>query len=427
MTAPSVPPPWINPAFRLVEADRTWDWPAMDALAIRIGNGVPEHGRIAVAGRSVAAVLGALVAADRKGIEVVLLRSGMTGLTAQASHLVEADGRLTKLGPPVATVEGFAVLIATSGTSGEPKLVRHDFRRLLGRIAGKGGEGVRWLLTYEPTGFGGLQVILAAVAAGALLVAAPGRDAAAMAALAIGHDVSHVSGTPSFWRSFLMTLGDRRPPLRVITLGGETADQAVLDHLADAYPSAHIGHLYASTEAGALFMVRDRQAGFPKDWLETGVEGVELRVRGGILEIRSPRAMTGFADGTDSIRTSDGWLVTGDLVEVVEDRVLFAGRADGLVNVGGVKVNPERAERLIQSLPGVRDARVSAAPNPVTGAVLTAEVVAEPDADRDALKQAIGDTATASLSAAERPRLITFVDRLALAPSGKKIRTMGLS
>ena len=76
-------------------------------------------------------------------------------------------------------------------------------------------------------------------------------------------------------------------------------DQSTLDQLARAFPQARLIHIYASTEAGALFAVRDKLAGFPAAWLETGVEGTQLRIRAGMLEILSPRAMKGYVGSSE--------------------------------------------------------------------------------------------------------------------------------
>lgn len=423
MTLPA--PHWANPSFRLIEGDRTVAWSDLAAFAARLAPTLPPEGRVAVDGRSVATVIGALIAAELARVELVLLRRGLPR-TADAHYLIEPDGRLSKLGPPVHTARDFAVLMPTSGTTGEPKLVRHDFIRLIGRVSGrsvKGGPEVRWLLTYEPTGFGGLQVILSAIAAGGALITAQGADPAALAGVAVTHGATHVSATPSCWRTLLMALPDPPPPFHVVTLGGEAADQPLLDRLAARFPAAHLGHLYASTEGGALFLVRDGKAGFPADWLENGIDGIRLRIRAGVLEVRSPRAMIDYVNRNEQPFTDDGWVITGDLVELAGDRVLFVGRSDGMVNVGGVKVNPQRVEQVLLEVPGVLDATVVAVANPVTGQLLTAAVVPAAGIDTEALKVSIHHHTATRLQPAERPRAIDCVPCLPVAASGKKLRS----
>lgn len=386
-------PAWVDPRFRLIEDGRACDWRELAAMA---GAFVPADGRVEAMGTSAATVIAALAAAEASGAELFLRRRS------------EGDP------PPSTPPDGFAVVLQTSGTTGAPKPVRHRFDRLCGRLRGTSDPEVRWLLTYEPASFAGLQVILTAAAAGAALVSAPGAPVPALADAAASAAVTHVSATPSFWRALLVAGFAMLPGLRGITLGGEAADQPLLDRLAESCPDARIRHIYASTEAGALFAVTDGRAGFPAAWLDDGVEDVRLRVTGGVLEVLSPRAM---AEG------GSGWLETGDLVEVVGDRVVFVGRADGRINVGGVKVSPERAERCLLAVPGVADALVEPAPSPIVGHILTATVVPRPGADEAVLRVALRD-ATAALEPAARPRVIRFAPALPLSGAGKKRRGM---
>ncbi|WP_434623009.1 AMP-binding protein [Azospirillum sp. B2RO_4] len=383
-------PDWIHPAFRLIEGEDVFGWAEISALPAPAG-GIVQADRPS-------RVLAALAAAEAAGQGLLLARGS-----------VGTDG--WQCG------QGFSVSLESSGTTGTPKRLRHDFARLRGRLRGVAEEGARWLLTYDPGAFAGLQVMLTAAAAGAVLVAVPNSGRVTIAALAQAarqHAVTHVSGTPSFWRAFLMALGNQELPLAAVTLGGEAADQPLLDRLAERFPHARLRHIYASTEAGALFAVADGRAGFPAAWLDHAPDGLELRIADGVLEVRSPRAAPGAVD-------ADGWLSTGDLVERRDDRVLFAGRLDGLVNVGGVKVSPEAVERRLLAVDGVADAAVVAVPSPITGHLLTATIVPVPGAGEAALRASLR-AATADLPPAARPRALTFADHIPLSAAGKKSR-----
>lgn len=364
--------------------------------------------RVVEDGGMVAAMLAALAEGERANHPVLLPRRGLPEIIAEE--------------------DGFAVVLETSGTTGPPKRARHSPERLRGRVRPASDGAARWLLTYDPASFAGLQVIITAALSGANLVVggvvgAGGADVASLARLASDERVTHVSGTPSFWRGFLLAHPRPLPPLKALTLGGEAVDQGLLDHLRAAFPDAAIRHIYASTEAGALFSVADGRAGFPALWLERGVDGAELAVREGTLRVRTPRAMLGYGDAEVSGPAFDdeGWFDTGDLVEIMGDRALFRGRADGRVNVGGVKVRPEETEALILAVEGVADALVVATPSPLVGHLLTATIVPAPNADTESLGRAVR-AAVAGLPPAARPRVVTFADAIALTGSGKKSR-----
>lgn len=200
------------------------------------------------------------------------------------------------------------------------------------------------------------------------------------------------------------------------------ADQATIDRLRARFPYAGVSHIYASTEAGALFSVRDGRAGFPSHWLDDGVEGTLLRIRDGVLEVKSPRSMLGYLNQSSSSEQSDGWLNTGDRVELVGDRVYFRGRQDLVINVGGGKVMPEEVESALLDVPGVLDLRAYPVANPITGFVVGLEVVTAPATNTDQLRQQILAVARQSLLPYKVPRLIRFVDALKCDLSGKKSR-----
>ena len=314
------------------------------------------------------------------------------------------------------------ICLMTSGTTGEPKIVAHTLERLASRAvaAGASAPESRWLLTYQPTSFAGLQVILTAASTGGAIVVASHREPGAWFDAARAHGVTHVSGTPTFWRSLLMVAEPGSlPSLRQATLGGESIDQPTLDRIRHAFPQSRITHIYASTEAGVVFSVNDGRAGFPASWLDSVVQGVELRARDGILEVRTPRSMLGYLS-RHSAALSDGWLSTGDRVEVSAERVHFLGREDDVINVGGAKVRPRVVESFLLGLAGVAEARVFGCPNPITGHVVAAEVVVDRGIDQNALRARLLRACQAELAAHQVPRVLRFVDSVAVAASGKK-------
>ena len=99
-----------------------------------------------------------------------------------------------------------------------------------------------------------------------------------------------------------------------------------------------MGHAYASTEAGVGFEVTDGLEGFPAAYLDRAGP-VEMKIVDGTLRIRSPRAASRYVGGELAL-VEDGWVDTGDMVERRGDRCYFAGRRGGIINVGGLKINP---------------------------------------------------------------------------------------
>lgn len=400
-----------------------------ELLAERLKSTRPR--RVALCSAQVDVVVAALTACEAVGVELMLLRrmpdADTTLVAWEVDAVLREDLSLVKTG---ATGEGsseFAILLTTSGTTGAPKVARHSLQRLLGRVSlpNVGGTPPTWLLTYHPASFAGLQVTLASLAGGGTLVSSARGSVADLAAVALAGGVTHISATPTFWRAFLMALGPAAShlPLRQATLGGEAVDQAILDRLATVFPAAGIAHIYASTEAGALFAVRDRRAGFPSRWLDEMVDEVSLRIKDGILEVQSPRAMRGYLSGTglDPL-TDDGWLNTRDKVVLRGDRVLFLGRQDSVINVGGANVSPDEVEAVLLRASGVIDARVSGIRNPLSGHVVCAELVLDSGYDPDSTRREVLALARRELEPYQVPRLVQIVKSIEYSESGKKCR-----
>jgi acyl-CoA synthetase (AMP-forming)/AMP-acid ligase II len=317
------------------------------------------------------------------------------------------------------------VLLMTSGTTGVPKIAAHTLDKLLDRIRAtssvESNVGGRWLLTYQPTGFAGLQVILTACLTSGSVVIPSDRTPGEFAEAVERHAVTHISGTATFWRSFLLAGGGTSPgSLRQITLGGEAVDQALLDRLAGAFPGTRITQIYASTEGGALFAVHDQREGFPAAWLDQGVQGSRLRVIDEELQVQSPRKMLGYASGQASPIGTDGWLSTGDLVRVDADRVRFVGRRDALINIAGSKVFPNEIETFLLSLPGITEAKVRGVPSPITGQAVLAEIVVEKGTDSEPVRLATMQSCRSRLARHKVPSMIRVLPAIEVSPSGKK-------
>lgn len=306
---------------------------------------------------------------------------------------------------------GGALVILTTGTTGRPKAARHTWERLFAQV--REAPPRRWLLCYPLNHFAGITVVAHVVAAGGTLVVPGSRGMAEMAEAASRHGVDAISATPTFWRLFadpLRSATAEHPFSGQITLGGEPVPQQLLDRLRGLFPDAAIRHVYATTELGSCFSVSDGRAGFPVDYLHRSVGNVTLRVEEGELLVQAPHRMTGYADGRDS---GEGeWVATGDMVEVVEDRVLFRGRRTEVINVGGVKVFPQRIEETILRVPGVQAVRVLGQENPVTGQLVAARVELAPGAEEAQVVSAVREACRAGLSRYEAPRLIEVVERL---------------
>jgi acyl-coenzyme A synthetase/AMP-(fatty) acid ligase len=195
------------------------------------------------------------------------------------------------------------------------------------------------------------------------------------------------------------------------------------------YPDALIAHAFASTEAGVAFDVNDGLAGFPLSFIDQPTGAIELKVIDHTLRIRSGRNAARYLGAAPSVLVSDdGYVDTGDMVELVDGRYYFRGRVGGVINVGGLKVYPEEVESVLNADPRVRMSLVRARRNPITGAVVVADVVlANPDSaagpeSPEALKSDLIEACRRTLAAHKVPAILRFVPSLEFTAAGKLVR-----
>jgi acyl-CoA synthetase (AMP-forming)/AMP-acid ligase II len=324
-------------------------------------------------------------------------------------------------------------VLVTSGTTGVPKMVRHDLASLTAPMhtLSPADGAVVWGTFYDIRRYGGLQIFLRAVLGGASLVLSTADEPVAdhLARLA-RYCVTHLSGTPSQWRRALMNPAIRKIAPRYVRLSGEIADQAILDSLRAAFPQAAIGHAYASTEAGVAFDVNDGFAGFPAAYVGAVRDGVEMRVVDGSLRIRSPRTACGYVGTERPLADAGGFVDTGDIVERRGDRYYFAGRKGGIINIGGLKVHPEEIEAVINRHPQVRMSLVRGKQSPITGSIVVADVVLTPErqgagARQIEVKNDILKLCREALPRHKVPAAISFVPALEVGATGKLARRQG--
>jgi len=108
-------------------------------------------------------------------------------------------------------------------------------------------------------------------------------------------------------------------------------------------------------------------------FVKIGGEGFETKIVDNTLWIRATSAMLGYLNAPSPF-DAEGWMNTGDEVEVDGEYIRFLGRRSEVINVGGEKVYPIEIEDVLMEMPNVRDVTVHGQPNPLTGQMVVARV-----------------------------------------------------
>jgi O-succinylbenzoic acid--CoA ligase len=356
---------------------------------------------------------------------------------ARPTHLLDAGGR-TRLAEGAPAEAGLAAVVATSGTSGAPKVVELGadavrWSALATSAALEAGPGDRWLCCLPLHGVAGLAVVARAWHTGAPVEVQERFDPAAVRAAA--GRATLVSLVPAMLGR-LLAAGDEAARFRRVLLGGGPIPAALA---ADASArGVAVVRTYGLTETFGG-MVHD---GHPLDGAEvrlwttdgapSGVRpgspsgGSEDEVPEGVVLVRGPMLFRRYRG--DPARTAaalgGGWLRTGDLGRLGPGgRLTILGRADDLVISGGVNVHPDEVEAVLALHPEVAEAAVAGRPDPEWGQRVAAFVVPRDPASPPTLAE-LRAFVRERLAAAKAPRELVLVPALPRSPSGKLLRRL---
>ena len=294
--------------------------------------------------------------------------------------------------------DGDALVVATSGTTGEPKaaVLTHDAVAASAwatsaRLA-VDPERDRWLACLPLAHVGGLAVVTRALVTRTPVTVHDGFDAAAVTAAAAA-GCTLVSLVPTALR--------RIDPaaFRTVVVGGSAMPPTLP-------PNAVATYGMTETGSGVVY------DGVPLD-------GVDLRVVDGEIQLRAPMLLRAYRDGRDP-KDADGWFPTGDAGtwDEAAGRLTVHGRRGSLIVTGGENVWPAAVERALARHPAVAEVAVVGRPDPEWGQRVVALVVPADPAAPPSL-ESLRATARAELPAYAAPREVELVRSLPRTASGK--------
>lgn len=317
------------------------------------------------------------------------------------------------------------LVLFTSGSSGKPKAVVHDFSKLLEKFytIRPGLITLNFLLFDH---WGGLNTLLHGLSNSCLIIIPEKRTPEYICKLIQDYKVELLPTTPSFINTLLISKAYKSydlSSLKLITYGAEPMSQMALTSLRVNFPKVDLRQTYGMIELGVL-RVKSKSA--DSLWVKLGGEGYAIRVVDDILQIRADAAMLGYINA-DSPFTEDGYLITGDLVETDGDWVRILGRKSDIINVGGQKVYPAEVEAVLLNCPQVADVIVYGESNPLLGKIVCANIVLiEGASDKEARSQ-IRKFCNQILQPFMVPTKFLFVDEIAQSSRLKRVRTNDLA
>ncbi|MGA3324796.1 MAG: AMP-binding protein [Terriglobia bacterium] len=262
------------------------------------------------------------------------------------------------------------LVLFSSGSTGESKAALHDFARLLDKFKTP-RRGMVTLTFLMIDHIGGINTLFHVLSNAGTVVVSPSRDPHVVCATIAAQKVELLPTSPTFLNLLVLSEAYKHydlSSLKLITYGTEMMPKRTLERISELLPHVTLQQTYGLSEVGILRSKSERPDSL---WVRVGGEGCETKVKDGTLWIKAHSAMVGYLNAPSPF-DAEGWLNTGDLVEVKGEYIRFLGRATEIINVGGRKVYPAEVENVLMEIPNVRDVTVSSAPNPITGNIVVA-------------------------------------------------------
>ena len=266
------------------------------------------------------------------------------------------------------------LVLFSTGTTGRPKAILHDFSYFLKRFDTPRPtlRTINFLLFDH---IGGINTLLHTLFNRGVVVAPNDRSVEGILSSCEKHNVEALPTTPTFLRMMLMSgLVPEKVPacLRIITYGTERMDQPTLDQLCNLLPTVDFRQTFGMSELG---IVRVKSEARNSLFMRVGGEGVETKMVGEVLHIRSANRMLGYLNAPSPF-DEDGWYNTQDVVQEREGYFKVTGRTSEVINVGGLKFMASEVERVALLHQDVSLVKAYGKDNPITGQHV--EIIVQP-------------------------------------------------
>jgi acyl-CoA synthetase (AMP-forming)/AMP-acid ligase II len=326
-----------------------------------------------------------------------------------------------------------ALLSFTSGTEGEPKGVALTHSNLTDVILRLNtlmqvDSNIREYIgvpVYHSFGFGRCRAV--ATARGRFFIPENGFNPAEIATMLKRREINAISAVPSLWRILLANqdlIGNDGNRVKWIEIGSQYMNRSEKEALKALFPNARIVQHYGLTEASrtTLLAIHETEG----DLLEsvgqaTGDVAIKITEEG-CIAIRGKHVASNYLIKGKDVDLVDhqGWFVTKDLGAIENGYLYYKGRADDVINCGGIKVHPEAVEAKVYAQVGYNNGlAICRKPDPIRGQGFLVAVTPEMRMSKQRVREAVLQATQEMGVNAGNAIAVVEVEHLPKTPSGK--------
>jgi acyl-CoA synthetase (AMP-forming)/AMP-acid ligase II len=321
------------------------------------------------------------------------------------------------------------LLLATSGTTGRMKLVRHTqgsyaaiVANILANLLDPRRDDV--MLHAASLIHASGTFVLPFWLRGAASAVLPGFVPGEFLDAAERYGATATNAVPTMLGALLREPPRELPALRTLVYGASPAPRALLERSIDRFGPILVQY-YGQTEAPLCITVLPPEDHVGERLGSCGHPAVDAEVRldpeTGEILVRAPFAAAGYHGDEELHRETflpDGWVRTRDVGRFDEEGYLYlVDRTSDMIVTGGYNVYPREVEDALASHPAVREVVVVGAPDETWVEAVTAFVVAEGVSEAELIEHC-----RARLAAYKAPKAVRFVDEVPKSPVGKLLR-----
>lgn len=309
------------------------------------------------------------------------------------------------------------LVLFTSGTTGIPKAVVHDFEIFLLHFQ-KNFRKNRILFVLPWDQIGGIFILFRAVKSRSALITCDNKDIHLIPQRIQKFQITFFPATPSLLAMFAISqpwLNTDLTTLKVIVYGSERPNIRLINKLQHLLPNVKFRQAYGSTETGLIISEADTDPAM----IRIDDPNISIDVTGSTLKIKSIMKAVGHIAGNE-VQVYSEWFDTRDRFTSIGSKMIIHGRQNEQFNISGRKVVPEEVFEVLTSIPGVLDVRITSEKNLLSGEAIVAEFLLEKPEEDESFRKRVRKFCDKHLDAYKIPSRITIAKTVLFTKSLKK-------